>query len=56
MDFEKGDYIVNINELKAACFDFLMDLSFEGLEKRADIEVGMLAVIEHIEELGQEVK
>lgn len=55
MTFDNGDYVVNIYELKAACFDYLRDLSFEGVEKLADIRIGMAAVIDMIGEVGQEM-
>lgn len=53
-----GNVIINVNELKAACFDILVNrLSLEdggGIRPNGDYIAGMRKVFDLIEELGRQ--
>ena len=57
MDFEEGDYIVNIYRLKAECFDWLAHCDIEETERARGCIDTMLAILAIIEKkIGDEMK
>ena len=56
MEFEKGDYLINIDRLKAALFDELADDMHGEGEFCADIELELkMDIIAAIEKYGQKM-
>ena len=57
MEFEKGDYLINIEKLKAQFFDELMKLSPDGQVSCGfeNVFMGQIETIKAIMAYGQEI-
>lgn len=56
MDFENGDYIINVEKLKAFLFDELMEKYLSQAEYHADNDLSdMIRIVSTIEKYGQKM-
>ena len=56
MDFENGDFIINVEKLKAFLFDELMEKYLSQAEYHADEDLSdMIRIVSTIEKYGQKM-